>query len=250
MIRCRCIKWQNMKSHKILSVESRSRRAMIILNNLFIHQLESNSLSSIPYINETKPKRNGRWAPWSSVVWLREIPKCDRRRYRYDVLGHNDQSHLAPDYERYSHPSASTRSICYYIKWFWTRINHLISNSQFKMKVSSPIVYKLSVGEARRRRHSASYLLSLNSSNHSSTLPRIKFVRLPVSITMLLKHLIRAPLRYLSMFRSCHGSLRINRCFDLIASEISSLKSLSPGLLCLLRHFSVGHFRPAAQNPY
>jgi hypothetical protein len=63
----------------------------------------------------------------------------------------------------------------------------------------------------------------------------------PVSIMILLKHLIGTSLRYLSLFRSCHGSLRTNRYFDLIASEISSLKSLSPGLLCLLRHFSVGY---------
>jgi hypothetical protein len=56
------------------------------------------------------------------------------------------------------------------------------------------------------------------------------------------------PDRYLSMFRSCHGSLRMNRCFDLISSQISSLESLSPDLLCPLRHFSVGYFKPAAQN--
>jgi hypothetical protein len=67
---------------------------------------------------------------------------------------------------------------------------------------------------------------------------------------VMLKHLIRTGLRYLSMFKSCHGSLRTNRCFDLIASEISSLKSLSPDLLCLLRHFSVRYFKPASQNSY
>jgi hypothetical protein len=60
--------------------------------------------------------------------------------------------------------------------------------------------------------------------------------------------LIRTRLRYLSMFRSCHGSMRTNRCFDLINSESSSLKSLSSDLLCLLRHFSVGYFKPVAQN--
>jgi hypothetical protein len=84
----------------------------------------------------------------------------------------------------------------------------------------------------------------------TSRFPRIKFVVFPVSIMMLLKDLIRTGLRYLSMFRSCHGSLRINRCFHLIASEISSLKSLSPGLLYLLGHFSVGYFKPVAQNAY
>jgi hypothetical protein len=67
----------------------------------------------------------------------------------------------------------------------------------------------------------------------TSTFPRIKFVGFPVSIMMLLKHLIRTRLRYLSLFRSCYGSLRTNRCFDLIASEMSSLKSLSPAFLCL-----------------
>jgi hypothetical protein len=67
---------------------------------------------------------------------------------------------------------------------------------------------------------------------------------------MLLKHLIRTRLRYFSMFRSCHGSLRINRCFHLMASKISSLTSLSPDLLYLLRHFCVGYFKPVAQNSY
>jgi hypothetical protein len=81
-----------------------------------------------------------------------------------------------------------------------------------------------------------------------STLPWTKFVVFPVSVMMLLKHLIRTRLRYLLMLISCYGSLRTNRCFDLIASEISSLKSLSPDLLCLLRHFSVGYFKLAAQN--
>jgi hypothetical protein len=84
----------------------------------------------------------------------------------------------------------------------------------------------------------------------TSTLPRIKFVVFRVSIMMLAKHLTRTRLRYFSMFRSCHGSLRTNRCFDLIASEISSLKSLSPDLLCLFRRFAVGYFEPVAQNLY
>jgi hypothetical protein len=65
-----------------------------------------------------------------------------------------------------------------------------------------------------------------------------------------LKYLIRTRLRYISMFRSCHGSLRTNRCFDVIASEISSLVSPSPDLMCLLQHYSVGYFKPAAQNSY
>jgi hypothetical protein len=88
------------------------------------------------------------------------------------------------------------------------------------------------------------------ASTTTSTLPRIKFVVFPVSIMMLLKLLTRTRPRYFSMFRSCHRSLRTNRCFDLIASEKSPLKSLSPDLLCLLRHFSVDHCKPAAQNSY
>jgi hypothetical protein len=46
------------------------------------------------------------------------------------------------------------------------------------------------------------------------------------------------------------GSLRTNKCFDLIASEIYSIQSLSPDLLCLLRHFSVRYLKPTAQIPY
>jgi hypothetical protein len=69
-----------------------------------------------------------------------------------------------------------------------------------------------------------------------------------VSTMLLLKYLIRAPMRYASMFRSCHGSLRTNRCFDLIVSEISYLKAIYSDLLCLLRRFSVGYFKPAGQN--
>jgi hypothetical protein len=72
----------------------------------------------------------------------------------------------------------------------------------------------------------------------------------PVSIMILLKHLTRTRVRYLSTFRSCHRSLRTKECFDLIASEISSLKSLSPDHLCLLRHFSVGYLKPVAHSSY
>jgi hypothetical protein len=84
----------------------------------------------------------------------------------------------------------------------------------------------------------------------TSTVPRIKFVVLPVSIMMLLKHLILLQMRCISVFRSYHGSLRTNMCFDLTTSEISSLKLRSPDLPCLLRYFSVGCFKPAAQNSY
>jgi hypothetical protein len=42
---------------------------------IVIHQLTLNSLYSILHISESKPMRNGKWAPWSSVVWLFEISK-------------------------------------------------------------------------------------------------------------------------------------------------------------------------------
>jgi hypothetical protein len=101
----------------------------------------------------------------------------------------------------------------------------------------------------------AIYLTQLYQTNSltpttTSTLPRIKFVAFPVSIIMLLKHLIRTRLRYLSMFRSCYGSLRTNRCFDLIVSEISYFKAIYSDLLCLLQRFSVGYFKPVLQNSY
>jgi hypothetical protein len=63
---------------------------MIIVDELFICQSESNSLYSISHISKTKPTRNGRWAPWSSVVWLFQIPKCNGGKCCYYVLGHND----------------------------------------------------------------------------------------------------------------------------------------------------------------
>jgi hypothetical protein len=136
-IRCKCIKWLEIKSHKIRSVAFRSRHVMIIVDKLLIYQLESNSLCSILHISETKPTRNGRWAPWSSVVWLFEIPRCDGEnvittfsdRVTLYVHSGTDQSHLAPNHERHSCLSAPTRSIGYYIKWFCTRISILIYNS-------------------------------------------------------------------------------------------------------------------------
>jgi hypothetical protein len=63
-------------------------------------------------------------------------------------------------------------------------------------------------------------LASRTAPTTNSTLPRIKFVVFPVSIMMMLKHLIRTWLTYVSIFRSCHGSLRTNKCFNLVASEI------------------------------
>jgi hypothetical protein len=44
----------------------------------------------------------------------------------------------------------------------------------------------------------------------TSALPRIRLIVLPVATMMLLKYLVHAPMRYPSMFRSCHGSLRTN----------------------------------------
>jgi hypothetical protein len=74
---CRRIKWPDLKSHKIRWVAFRSRCLMIILNKLFIHQLESNPLCLILHISQTKPTRNGTRTPWSSVVWLFKSPKWD-----------------------------------------------------------------------------------------------------------------------------------------------------------------------------
>jgi hypothetical protein len=89
-IRWRCIKWPDIKPHKIRSVTSRSRRERIILNRSFSHHFESNSLYSTLRINETKPMRNGRCVPWSSVVWSSEIPKCGGGKCCYYIPGHND----------------------------------------------------------------------------------------------------------------------------------------------------------------
>jgi hypothetical protein len=72
----------------------------------------------------------------------------------------------------------------------------------------------------------------------------------PASIMMPLKYLIRTRLRFLLMVGSCHGSLRTNRPVDSIVSERSDLKLMYSDLLCLLRRFSVGYFRPAAQKSY
>jgi hypothetical protein len=142
MIICRCIKWSDIKSHKSRSVPFWSQHVMIILDTLFIYQLKLNSLYSILHINESKSTRNGRWAPWSSVIWLFEISKCDGGNVvipfpdtmtLYMHSG-NDKSHLASNYERYSCPSAATWSVGHYMKWFCARIGFLIYNSWFRMK--------------------------------------------------------------------------------------------------------------------
>jgi hypothetical protein len=84
----------------------------------------------------------------------------------------NDQSHSAPDYEKFSRPSAPTRSVGHGIKSICIRIRILIYHSWFRLKsVQSNRGSELSVGEARRLSHSASYLLSPNSSNHCSIAP-------------------------------------------------------------------------------
>jgi hypothetical protein len=46
----------------------------------------------------------------------------------------NDKPNLAPDYERYSPPSAPTRSVGHDMKWFCIRISILIDHSWFRMK--------------------------------------------------------------------------------------------------------------------
>jgi hypothetical protein len=88
----------------------------------------------------------------------------------------------------------------------------------------------------------------LPCSNDCVDAPRIRLILFAVSTMMLLKYLTRAPMRYPSMFRSCHGSLRTDRCLDLIVSEILYLKAIYPDLLCLLRRFSVRYFKRAVQN--
>jgi hypothetical protein len=89
-IRWRCIQWPDIKSHKIPSVAFKSRCTMIILDKLFIYQLESNLLYSILHISEAKPTGNDTCAPWSSVVSLFETSKCDSQKCHDYVLGYND----------------------------------------------------------------------------------------------------------------------------------------------------------------
>jgi hypothetical protein len=89
-IRCTCIQWPDIKSHKIRSVVSRSRCIMMKLNKLSVHQSELNLLYSLFQINDTKFMRNGRWAHWSSTVWVFKIPKCDGGHCYHYVLGLND----------------------------------------------------------------------------------------------------------------------------------------------------------------
>jgi hypothetical protein len=154
--RCRCIKWSYIKSYKIRSVAFRSHCIMIILDKWFTDQLESNSLYSILHISETKPMRNSTCAPWSSVVWLFDIPNCDDENVVIPFLDRvilwvhsgSDKSNLAPDHERYSHPSAPSRSVRHYIKPFCARLNILISNSCFRTKrVQLNCGYELSLND-------------------------------------------------------------------------------------------------------
>jgi hypothetical protein len=88
--RCRCIKQPDIKSHTIRSVAFRSWCTMMILDKWFIHQWESNSLSSILHISETKPTRNDTCIPWSSVVWLSETPQCNDEKSCDHVLGYSN----------------------------------------------------------------------------------------------------------------------------------------------------------------
>jgi hypothetical protein len=89
-IRCRYIKGPDIKSHKIRSVAFRSRYVKILLDTLFIHHLKLNSLYSMLHRSETKSRRTGRLAPWSLVVWLFEIPKCDGEKCCDSLIGCND----------------------------------------------------------------------------------------------------------------------------------------------------------------
>jgi hypothetical protein len=129
--RWRYIKWPYIKSHKSRSVAFRSRRTMIVLDQEFIHQLELNSLYSISQICETKPTRNDTCAPWSSVVGCSRLQNATAKNVvimfsdtvTLWVHSSNDKSNLAPDYERYSRPSAPPWSVRYYIKLFCARVN-------------------------------------------------------------------------------------------------------------------------------
>jgi hypothetical protein len=131
MSRCRCIKWPDIESHKILSVASRFRRVMIMFDKLFLRQWESNSLYSILQINDTKSARNGRWVPWSSAIWLSRFQSATAKNaittfpdtMIFSVHSGNDIWHSAPDYERYSYSLAPLWSTRYYIKWFSAGIN-------------------------------------------------------------------------------------------------------------------------------
>jgi hypothetical protein len=152
--RWRCIKWADIKSHKIRSVASRSRCVMIILDRSFVHQLESNSLHAILHRSEIKPARNGRRAPWCLIVRLFEILKCDGKNVvvtlsdtvTFYVNSGNDKWYLAPDYERYSHPSTPTRSEGHYCNCSYVGLIVLLYNSCFRMKsVQSNHEYELSL---------------------------------------------------------------------------------------------------------
>jgi hypothetical protein len=126
-----CIKWPDIKPHKIRSVAFRSRCTMIILDKSFIHQLDLNSFYSILYMSEIKPTRNDTCAPWSSVVWCSRLQNATAKSIvsmfsdtvTLWVHSSNDKSNLAPDYERYSRLWAPPRSIRYYINQFYARLN-------------------------------------------------------------------------------------------------------------------------------
>jgi hypothetical protein len=120
--RWRCIKWPDIKPHKIRSVASRSRRVMIIFNKIFICQFEPYSLYSISHINETKPTRNP--SGLLEVRWFGRSRFQNATGKNVDIMfsdtmtlcvhSGNDQPHLAPDSARYSRPSAPGRSVGYY----------------------------------------------------------------------------------------------------------------------------------------
>jgi hypothetical protein len=135
-------KWPDMKSHKIRSAASRSRRIMIILDKLFICQLKLNLLYSTSRISETTQTRNDRWAPWSKAFGHSKFQNATAKNVAIMfsdtmtlyVHSGKDESHLAPDCEICSRSSAPTRSVGHYDKRFCTgngRTNKLVPKSRW-----------------------------------------------------------------------------------------------------------------------
>jgi hypothetical protein len=90
--RCTCIKWPDIISQKRPSVAHRSRHIISIfsiLDIVFIDQSDSNVLCFIFHRNETEPAWDGRRAPWSSAVRLRETSKYDGQKSCSFILGYN-----------------------------------------------------------------------------------------------------------------------------------------------------------------
>jgi hypothetical protein len=85
--RSTCMKWSNIKSHKIRSVAKTSRHPTTRLDGLFINELEGNGLCLIFYRNKTELTRDRPLGPWSGTVWPYEIRICDGKRCCYSAIG-------------------------------------------------------------------------------------------------------------------------------------------------------------------